>query len=228
MIAARNLRYIASLVANDDIERSDGAAEIAIVMHLACGSVVWIRQRRWRVERVERHRAVLRLDVVDRERRQSFLVPFDRPIPATGRDRLQRVRRQAARHRLAALLARAGSMRVPAALIGARLSLLPYQLEPMLALQGGVRRVLIADEVGLGKTIQASVVIAELHRLRPSATTLVMVPAALRDQWQDELRERFDLNVNLVDRTRLENDSAGNWQRVAGRCPGSLWRRSTS
>ena len=43
------------------------------------GDLVWIRQRRWRVERVRRDRHVVRLDVANRDARLTFLAPFDRP-----------------------------------------------------------------------------------------------------------------------------------------------------
>ena len=59
---------------------------------------------------------------------------------------------------------------------------------------GGARRVLVADEVGLGKTIQAGLIIAELQQRRPGLRALVVVPSALRTQWCDELRSRFQIN----------------------------------
>jgi superfamily II DNA or RNA helicase len=96
---------------------------------------------------------------------------------------------------------------MPVAAIDARVDLLPYQLEPILALLAGARRVLIADEVGLGKTIQAGLAIAELQRRRPSCRALVLVPAPLVDQWIDELVSRFALAPRRVDQDTLDEDA---------------------
>ena len=50
-------------------------------------------------------------------------------------------------------------------------------------------RVLIADEVGLGKTIQAGLIIAELRARGAADKVLIVTPAGLRDQWIDELQK---------------------------------------
>ena len=57
---------------------------------------------------------------------------------------------------------------------------------------GGAPRVLLADEVGLGKTIQAGWIMADLVAREPSARILVAVPAGLRRQWRAELSAWFD------------------------------------
>ena len=105
-----------------------------------------------------------------------------------------RLREAAAR--LAGLVARAPTARGLPAALEAGVDILPYQLEPALAVVDGVRRLLIADEVGLGKTIQAALAIAELKRRRPVLRAMVIVPRSLRDQWRDELNERFGLEVS--------------------------------
>jgi superfamily II DNA or RNA helicase len=168
------------------------------------GSLVWIRQRRWRIARAVRRRNVLRLDVEHRDRRLTFLAPFDRP---SFIERSDRPRRAGARHalaRLAGLLGRAPGWRAVLSAVDARVALLPHQLEPVLAVLGGARRVLVADAVGLGKTIQAGLVIAELVRHDPAARVLVIVPAALRAQWRDELHRRFGLAAIEADRPALD------------------------
>ena len=67
----------------------------------------------------------------------------------------------------------------------ARISLLPFQLEPALAITRGIAsRILIADDVGLGKTIQAGVVIGEVLERSRHGRVLVVAPASLREQWQ--------------------------------------------
>jgi superfamily II DNA or RNA helicase len=77
---------------------------------------------------------------------------------------------------------------------------IPFQLEPALALlRGAGCRLLLADAVGLGKTIQAGLIIAETLARRPDARALVIAPAGLREQWCDELRRRFGLEPMIFD-----------------------------
>jgi superfamily II DNA or RNA helicase len=172
---------------------------------LVPGDLVWIRQCRWRIERVRRDRRSVAIDVTARGRRQTFLTPFDRPAPIATRLRIRAVRPQQALARLAALLARSHGIRSIASAIDARVAILPHQLEPALAIIAGTRRILVADEVGLGKTIQAGFAIAELVRREPAARVLVIVPAALRQQWRGELGHRFDLECRLADRDLLDD-----------------------
>ena len=186
----------------------------------APGSLVWIRRRRWRVESARRDRAIVRLDVTDRERRLTFLAPFDRPTLAHATTRPRRARAREAAARLAGLVARAPTARGLPAALEAGVDILPYQLEPALAVVDGGRRLLIADEVGLGKTIQAALAIAELKRRRPVLRALVIVPRSLRDQWRNELSERFGLEVVIADREGLDS-AAGHLRH--GRSP---WSRA--
>ena len=82
----------------------------------------------------------------------------------------------------------------------ARIELLPHQLEPAIALaRGDGCRVLLADEVGLGKTIQAGLAIAELRTRGAADRVLIITPAGLREQWAGELSERFNLQADVVD-----------------------------
>jgi len=101
------------------------------------GDLVWIRQRRWRVERVQRDRNVVRLDVANRDRHLTFLAPFDRPAPIGRADRLRRGRRQHALARLSHLIGRATGIRTLASAIDADVAILPHQLEPALAILHG-------------------------------------------------------------------------------------------
>ena len=176
-------------------------------MHVAVprpGAIVWIRRRRWRVESARRDRSVIRLDVADREGRLTFLAPFDRPVVVEATRRPRRAHVQEAAARLAGLVARAPTARGLPAALDANVDILPYQLEPALAVADGVRRLLIADEVGLGKTIQAGLAIADLKRRRPALRAMVVVPGSLRDQWRDELNERFGLGAATADREGLD------------------------
>ncbi len=169
------------------------------------GDLVWIRQRRWRIERVRRSRNVVRFDVASRDGRLTFLAPFDRPTSVPRSERFQRVRPQQALARLAHLVGRAYGSRSLAAAIDAGIDVLPYQLEPALAFVRGTRRVLIADDVGLGKTIQAGIIVAECMRRDPAARVLLIVPASLGQQWTEELSCRFGIACIASDARRLES-----------------------
>ena len=157
------------------------------------GAAVWIRGQRWHVTRVRGDRDVARLDVTGESGRQAFLCPFDRPTASREDLRPVRVRPQRAGARLAFLAGRTFGCRTLSAAVDARAAILPHQLEPALAALSGARRILIADEVGLGKTVQASLIAAEIIRRDASARVLLVVPAALVAQWTDELRARFGL-----------------------------------
>ena len=63
---------------------------------------------------------------------------------------------------------------------------------------------LLADEVGLGKTIEAGLVLCQLWSER-KRNLLVICPAALRKQWQLELREKFNLPAEILDAKRLRD-----------------------
>jgi superfamily II DNA or RNA helicase len=81
-----------------------------------------------------------------------------------------------------------------------------YQLEPVVrALRAPRTSLLIADDVGLGKTIEAGLVVQELLLRHRARTALVVCPAALQLQWRDELREKFGLEFQIVDRVLLSH-----------------------
>ncbi len=76
-----------------------------------------------------------------------------------------------------------------------------YQLVPVLrALDMPRVALLLADAVGLGKTIQAGMVLRELMLRRRIRRILVICPAALRTQWRDEMQDKFALPFEVVDR----------------------------
>ncbi|NNP73260.1 RNA polymerase-binding ATPase [Acinetobacter defluvii] len=88
-------------------------------------------------------------------------------------------------------------------LIGARVGLIPHQL--YIAHEVGKRfapRVLLADEVGLGKTIEAGLIIHQQLKTGRSERILILVPDSLQYQWMIEMRRRFNLNFSLFDLTR--------------------------
>jgi len=78
-----------------------------------------------------------------------------------------------------------------------------YQLVPLLkALRMPRVNLLIADDVGLGKTVEAGLILSELLLRRRIQRVLILTPASLRLQWRDEMWEKFSLRFDLVDRQR--------------------------
>jgi len=74
----------------------------------------------------------------------------------------------------------------------------PYQYIPLLKfLYSGNKRLLVADEVGLGKTIEAGHIMLELKARHELRNALVICPNSLLEKWHDELLERFDLNFKV-------------------------------
>ncbi|SCE95068.1 DISARM system SNF2-like helicase DrmD [Micromonospora tulbaghiae] len=76
----------------------------------------------------------------------------------------------------------------------------PYQLDPLVrALSMPRANLLIADDVGLGKTIEAGLVIQELILRYRARTVLIVCPASLCIQWQEQMQEKFGLEFRVLD-----------------------------
>jgi superfamily II DNA or RNA helicase len=76
-----------------------------------------------------------------------------------------------------------------------------FQLVPLLkALRMPRVSLLLADDVGLGKTVEAGLILTELLLRRRVQRVLVLTPASLRLQWRDEMWDKFALSFDLVDR----------------------------
>ena len=76
-----------------------------------------------------------------------------------------------------------------------------YQLVPLLkALQMPRINLMIADDVGLGKTIEAGLILRELLIRRRIQRILILTPAALRLQWRDEMWSKFSMPFDVIDR----------------------------
>ncbi|WP_307802761.1 DISARM system SNF2-like helicase DrmD [Cellulomonas dongxiuzhuiae] len=74
-----------------------------------------------------------------------------------------------------------------------------YQLEPLRrALQAPRTNLLLADDVGLGKTIEAGLVIQELLLRHRARSVIIVCPPSLALKWQDEMREKFGLDFTIV------------------------------
>ena len=97
------------------------------------------------------------------------------------------------------------------ALMNAQVDLNPHQIEAALfALKNPLNEgVMLADEVGLGKTIEAGLVLCQLWAER-KRRLLVICPSSLRKQWQEELREKFALPATIAE-SRWPDISDGIW-----------------
>lgn len=83
---------------------------------------------------------------------------------------------------------------------GSRTAFYPHQYKPLLKfLDSPDQRLLIADEVGLGKTIEAGLVLIEQRARQALRRVLVVCPAALCLKWREEMWHRFDEEFNIID-----------------------------
>jgi superfamily II DNA or RNA helicase len=188
---------------------------MASTQFLRSGHIIRARGQSWIV-----HRHVAGTDgsvlevrgrgVENRGERTTFLLPYEpiERLPSSGTPRIVRpgTWRRLVRPMLAGATPSYDALRSPAR---AALAVLPFQLEPVLAVVRGLAaRILIADEVGLGKTIQAGLIISELLERRSDARILVVTPAGLREQWQTELRQRFARESTLLDSASVAQHAA--------------------
>ena len=175
------------------------------------GSRILLRGRQWTVAEVTRSIdcTALRLNEIGRDRAQTLLTPFDRPQPLDGGPRPRVVGPRRWLHALDRALLQLHPFGSLHAAAHAPIRLLPYQLEPALAvLRDGATRLLVADGVGLGKTIQAGLLLLELAHRHESCRALVIAPAGVREQWLAELSARFQLHALLADTAWLRSMSA--------------------
>lgn len=103
-----------------------------------------------------------------------------------------------------------GYARIAGSMMGAQVDLNPHQVDAALfALKSPLSKgVLLADEVGLGKTIEAGIVIAQRWAERKRRILLV-VPATLRKQWSNELADKFFLPSVILESKSWKEAEAG-------------------
>ncbi|RUO52397.1 helicase-related protein [Pseudidiomarina homiensis] len=117
----------------------------------------------------------------------------------TDRLDMYRLRQQAQQH-----LQRWQQSKV-SGLLGARAQLLPHQLYIAYTVADRFQpRVLLADEVGLGKTIEAGMILQRRLLTGRSQRALIIVPDSLCHQWLVELKRRFALAFSLFDKERCD------------------------
>jgi superfamily II DNA or RNA helicase len=172
------------------------------------GNVVFARGREWTVRAVVPRQdcTELHLSRATEPRVRVLLWPFDRAVARlpTRSLRVLKLRRWWSHVAAVSRAARVDGLCARAA--GARV--LPYQLVPALAVAHGVSRVVLADEVGLGKTVQAGWILSDLLQRQPDARVLVAVPAGLRRQWEGELAAHFAIGVVAADASWLRRTFA--------------------
>lgn len=93
-----------------------------------------------------------------------------------------------------------------AGFVGGRIDLIPHQLYIASEVTNRyIPRVLLADEVGLGKTIEACLILHRLHLTGRAERILIVLPESLVHQWLIELLRRFNLWFTLVDAAHCES-----------------------
>ena len=137
--------------------------------------------------------------------REVFLdskLTFSKPQDRLFAGQIDRMDRFALRYRARKFLSEE-YRRATSGLRGIRASLIPHQL--FIANEVGKRhapRVLLADEVGLGKTIEAGMIIHQQLMAGRAERILVVVPESLQYQWLVEMLRRFNLRFSLFDDSR--------------------------
>ena len=95
--------------------------------------------------------------------------------------------------------------------LGGRVDLIPHQLAIVREVSSRLEpRVLLADEVGLGKTIEACLILHRLHLTGRADRVLILLPEPLVHQWFVELYRRFNFRFAIFDEARCEAITAEN------------------
>jgi superfamily II DNA or RNA helicase len=166
------------------------------------GTVVKNRGRLWRVDAQEKDVLVATAIDTGEPEQLKFYIPFEEIRPGrleppspdivghpAAQDLLLRAYRLSLLHGTAPLLSLQRSRVIPK----------DYQLVPVvMALEMPRVRMLLADDVGLGKTIEAGLIITELLARQMASRLLVIVPANLREQWREALDYFFHIPARII------------------------------
>lgn len=89
----------------------------------------------------------------------------------------------------------------------AQIDFYPYQFKPVLKfINSPTERLIIADEVGLGKTIESALIWMEIQARRQAKRLLVVCPNILAEKWREELRTKFLFNARVVRFSDLDQE----------------------
>lgn len=170
--------------------------------NLRPGMLINMRRRMWRVEGVEG--GILTATPIDDlgAPRQRFLASIERPEPAVIEPPSLESFGDSTLHTMFLRAIRLDALHGTAPFLSLqRISVVPdeYQLVPLLmALRQQPVRLLIADTIGTGKTIEAGVIIKELLARNQARSVLIVVPAVLREQWHQQMRDLFYLDFEII------------------------------
>lgn len=181
------------------------------------GAHIEVRDAVWRVTRVDTTSSgskawhVVGISEIVRDQGAIFLEEYEPSITVLDPRKTDLTLDTSPGHRAARLFLESKLRRVPPAsdapVIGhhAALDVLDFQLEPArLALQQTRPRILIADSVGLGKTLEAGILLSELIRRGKGRRILVMTVKSMLTQFQKELWTRFSIPLVRLDSVGLQ------------------------
>lgn len=176
------------------------------------GERVKIRDRLWRVTGVRDHEGVYTVEVMgisdeNRSLHRTFIYPLEEVerVPSGGlRWEIGQPKLWKALHD-SYLLSMVYGPDYLVSLNRARIRMEDYQLAAVLqTFRLPRQRILLADDVGLGKTIEAALILLELMARRRGDRVLIVTPASLAEQWQDELLYRLGLSFEIFDSAFLK------------------------
>ena len=184
---------------------------------LAPGANILVRDAVWRVQQVDRtstgDRAIRAIGVSEivRDQEAIFIDAFDPDIEVLDPIKTNLVPDTSSGFRASLLYIESQLRRVPPTddrlYIGhnAAMDVLDYQLEPArLALAKPRQRILIADAVGLGKTLEAGILLSELIQRGKGRRILVVTVKSMLTQFQKELWSRFTIPLVRLDSVGLQ------------------------
>lgn len=181
---------------------------------IEAGMIIDARDRLWRVDGTTPHDRLVKVTSISGfEAEHEFFGPVEDIRPANhpppdvavvGNPAFQKLLLRAMKldllHGVAALISLQRSRVIP----------MSYQLVPVLmALDLPQARMLLADDVGLGKTVEAGMIISELIGRYQADRVLFVTPANLREQWQEIIQRFFHLDVRIMSsrhRRKLERE----------------------
>lgn len=94
---------------------------------------------------------------------------------------------------------------LPYALLNCPLKFNPFQYDPYIEWKKGRRRLYIADEVGLGKTIETGIIIKEELQNEPMQKFLLVAPKFLCEQWKEQLQTLFNIDCVILNKGLITN-----------------------
>jgi ERCC4-related helicase len=191
---------------------------------LSPGSRILIRDAEWLVRRVDRTStgnqvlSVVGLSEMVRNKEASFLAELEKSIAVLNPAETTLVPDASNAYRISLLFIEALLRQTQPAddklYIGHRaaMDLVPYQLDPAIqALRQARQRILIADSTGLGKTLEAGILLSELIRRGRGKRILVVVVKSMLTQFQKEMWSRFTIPLVRLDSIGI--------QRIRSRIP---------